>query len=105
MAKDKNKKQTPLTLEVLIDYHREIFIPELKEIFAGKKEFEDFKNKSLTNQDKMLKKLDILLTEKEMGELQDKKQKKLWAIIIKSLKEHDILSSKELEDITKLEFF
>ena len=103
MKKDKNQKS--LTLDVLIDYNRGVFIPELKEIFASKKELSDFKNKSLTNQDAMLKKLDVLLTEKEVREYQEKKQKKLWAIIVKSLKEHNILSSKELEEIAKLEIF
>jgi hypothetical protein len=73
MAKENNKKQTPLTLEILIDYNREIFVPELKEVFAGKKEFDEFKNKSLTNQDKMLKKMDILLTEKKVKDHQEKK--------------------------------
>ncbi|MEK7541025.1 MAG: hypothetical protein AAB529_02180 [Patescibacteria group bacterium] len=103
MKKDKNQKS--LTLDVLIDYNRGVFIPELKEIFSSKKELSDFKNKSLTNQDAMLKKLNVLLTEKEVREYQEKKQKKLWAIIVKSLKEHNILSSKELEEIAKLEIF
>ena len=35
----------------------------------------------------LLQKLDILITEKEVREYQEKKQKKLWAIVIKSLKE------------------
>ena len=64
-----------------------------------------FKNKTLTNQDKMIKKLDILLTEKKVREYQEEKEKRLWAIIIKALKEHRILSSKELEEIAQLEIF
>ncbi|MGB2762289.1 MAG: hypothetical protein WBC21_01970 [Minisyncoccales bacterium] len=69
------------------------------------KEFKDFKNESLTNQDVMLKKIDTLFTEKTVKEYQEKKEKKLLAIIIKSLKEHRILSSKELEEIAQLEIF
>ena len=69
------------------------------------KEFKDFRNESLTNQDVMLKKLDTIFIEKTVREYQEKKEKKLWAIIIRSLKEHRILSSKELEKIAQLEIF
>ncbi len=105
MAKDKNINQKLLTLETLIDYNRDIFIPELKEIFVSKEEFTEFKNESLTNEDTILKKLDILLSEKEVREYQEKKEKKLWAIVIKSLKEHHILSQKELKEISELRIF
>ncbi|MBU4299464.1 hypothetical protein KJ636_05490 [Patescibacteria group bacterium] len=40
------------------------------------KEFKNFKNESLTNQDAMLKRLDILLTEKTVREYQEKREKK-----------------------------
>ena len=112
MAKDKTKKQKPLTLGGLVEYNKDVLFPYLKETFVGKKDFADFKkemtdfkNENLTGQDKILKKLDILLTEKDVRDYQDKKQKKLLAIMIKSLREHNILSSKELEEITRLEFF
>jgi len=103
--KKKKINQKPLTLETLTDYNQEVLFPFLEERFVAKKEFNDFKDKSLTNQDKMLKKLDLLLTEKKVREYQEEKEKKLWAIIIRSLKEHRILSSKELEEIAKLEVF
>ncbi|MEK7658689.1 MAG: hypothetical protein AAB352_02370 [Patescibacteria group bacterium] len=119
MVNNKTKKQEPLTLDGLVKYNQDVLFPYFKETFAGKKEFTDFKNEmtdfknemtdfkneNLTGQDKILKKLDILLIEKDVRDYQDKKQKKLFAIMIKSLKEHNILSSKELEEITKLEFF
>jgi len=112
MAKEKVKKQEALTLAGLVKYNQDVLFPYLKETFVGKKEFNnfkdemtDFKNENMTNQDKILKKLDILLAEKDVRDYQDKKQKKLLAIVIKSLREHDILSSKEMEDITRLEFF
>lgn len=102
----KNKTQKPLTLDALASYNQEVLFPALEERFVTKREFanfknefKDFKNESLTNQDAALKKLDILLTEKKVREYQEKKEKKLWAIIIQALKEHRILSSKELEEI------
>jgi len=108
----KNKIQKSLTLDELTTYNQEVLFPALEERFVTKKEFRSFKNEfkffkneSLTNQDAMLKKLDILLTEKKVREYQEEKEKKLWAIIIKSLKEHRILSPKELEEIAKLEIF
>lgn len=103
--KKKKVNHKPLTLEILTDYNQKVLFPALEAGFVIKKEFNDFKNKSLTNQDKMLKKLDLLLTEKKVREYQEEKEKKLWAIIIRSLKEHRILSSKELEEIAKLEVF
>lgn len=102
----KNKSaQKPLTLEVLAKYNQKVFLPALDEHFATKKESNEFKNKSLTNQDKMLKKLDTLLTEKKVREYREEKENKLWAIIIRSLKEHRILSSKELDEIANLQIF
>jgi len=126
-----NKK--PLTFDKLLEYHRKLLIPELEEKFVTKKEFSglktdvgilktdvaelktdmqglkkefgEFKKETLTNEDKILKKLDILLTEKKVREYQEEKQKKLWAIIIKALKEHRILSPQELEEIARLEIF
>ena len=99
------KSQKTLTLDVLADYNQKVFFPALDEHFATKKEFNEFKNTSLTNQDKMLQKLDILLTEKKVREYREERENKLWAIIIKSLKEHEILSSKELKEIARLEIF
>ena len=111
MKKDKNAKK-PLTLEVLAEYNQEVFLPALDAHFATKtelkefkKEFKEFKNENLTNQDKMLKKLDTLLIEKEAREHREEKENKLWAIIINSLKEHRILSPKELDEIAILEIF
>ena len=101
----KKSTQKPLTLDTLASYNQMVLFPALEECFVTKKEFRNFKDKSLTNQDVMLKKLDILLTEKKIREYQEQKEKKLWAIIIKALKEHRILSSQELEEIASLEIF
>ena len=115
----KKNNQKPLTLKELIDYNQEVLFLFLEERFVTekefnnfkkefnnfKKEFTDFKDETLSTDDKILKKLDILLTEKTVREYQEKKEKKLWAIIIKALKEHRILSSQELREIARLEIF
>ena len=63
------------------------------------------KNKTASNRDNMLKKLDILLAEKTVRGCQEKREKKMRAIIIKALQEHRILSSRQLEEIASLEIF
>lgn len=120
------ENQKPLTLNELIKYNQEVLFSALEERFLTKaefrifkkefndfknevsgfkQEFKDFKNESLTNQDATLKKLDILLEEKEMRQYQEQKHKKLWSIIIRALKEHRILSPQDLEQIAHLEIF
>jgi len=100
-----NNKEKPLTLNQLAEYNRTVLFPAMEERFLTKKEFETFKNETLTNMDDIIKKLDILIAEKEVREYQEIKHKKLWAIMIKALREHQILSSKELEEINSLEIF
>ncbi|MCL5795451.1 MAG: hypothetical protein M1338_03770 [Patescibacteria group bacterium] len=100
-----NSGAKPLTLEVLAKYNKNILLPEMRECFVDKKGFNEFKNKSFTNQDKTLKKLDILLTEKTVGKFQKQKEQKMWLIIIKALKNHKILSDSELEKINHLNVF
>lgn len=106
------ENQKPLTLDQLVEYNQKALFSFLEERFLTtkefrifRKEFEDFKNESLTNQDATLKKLDILLEEKDIRQYQEEKHKKLWAIIIKALKEHRILSPQDLEQIARLEIF
>jgi len=108
----KRASQKPLTLEVLVDYNQKIFLPALEENLVSKKEFNglskefiEFKDKVLTNEDTIIKKLETLLTEKKVREYREEKENKLWAIIIKSLKEHRILSTEELDEIARLEYF
>ena len=124
------KSQNLLTekrfFELLNGYTQEILLPAMDERFVTKKEFNEFKNEMyefknemyefknemykfkdevLTGQDQILKKLDILLTEKTVRDYQKKKERKMWAIIIKALRKHNILSSEEMEEIAKLEIF
>ena len=101
----KSNNHESLTLNGLVTYNQEVVFPFMKEQFAGKKEFNDFKDKALTNQDKMLKRLDVLISEKTVNGYQEKKQKKLLAIFVKVLKERKILTSNDLEEITRLEVF
>lgn len=91
-----NENQEVLTLDQLIKYNQEVLLPafderlsrfatkedlnkfisreefklelkELKEDFTTKKEFNEFKDKSLTNQDKILKKLNTNSQEETMS--------------------------------------
>ena len=101
----KKKNQKPLTLDELAEYSHEILFPAMEERFATKEEFKNFEDKTLTSLDSMLKKMDILLTEKEVREYQEEKQKKLFAIFIKALEKHNILSPAELKQISQLEIF
>ena len=100
-----NENQKPLTFDNFVRYNKEILIPELKEVFVGKNEFHEFKDESLTNQDAMLKKLDILMEDKEVRKYQKEKERKFFAIMIKAMKEHSILSPKDLEEIAHLDIF
>lgn len=75
------------------------------ERFVSSEEFAKFRNKSLTNQDKMLKDLEILKTEKTISDYQEKKVRQLWTIIIEALQEHKILSPDQLKEIEELEIF
>ena len=115
---EENKKA--LTLDELAEYNQEVLLPafdnrinklldvkidNLKETSISKNEFDRFKDKALTNMDAMLKKLDILIEDKEIRKYQEEKEKKLFAIMIKAMKEHSILSQKELEEIARLEIF
>jgi hypothetical protein len=113
--KKKKSNQKPLTLDELIEYNQKVLFPFLEEHFASKeflkenfvtkKEFQEFKNETLTNLDAIQKKLDVLLTEKTIREYRERKEKKLWQIIIKAIKEHRILSQRDLKEIAKLEIF
>lgn len=110
MKQDKNQK--PLTLDALASYNREVLFPWMEERFATKSElkelkteFKGFKNKTITSQDKILRKLDILLDEKTVREYQENKEKKFWAILVKAMQEHRILSSGDLQEISHLEIF
>lgn len=95
----------PANYNQMVKYNEEILIPQLKDIFVSKKEFNEFKNESLTNQDKMLKKLDNLIQENEVRNHQEKKQKEFFAIMIKAMKNHNILSPEDLQKISQLNIF
>ena len=114
------ENQKPLTLDELTKYNQEVLLPafdsridklldvkidDLKETLVSKDEFNKFKDEVLTNMDAMLKKIDILIEDKEIRKYQEEKKKKLFAIMIKAMKEHSILSEKELEEIARLEIF
>ena len=78
---------------------------EMQENFVGKAEFQGFENSVLNSLDKILKDLDILMTEKEMGYYQKQKERKLWSIMIDALQKHQILSNDQIQEIKSLEIF
>jgi len=78
---------------------------EMKESFVGKTDFQEFRNFVLANEEKILKDLEILITEKEVGYFQKKKERKLWAIMIEALQKHQILSNEQIQEIKSLEIF
>jgi len=105
MKKSKKSKNEPLTLDVLADYNQKVLLPALEERLVTKDGFKEFKNEMSTTLDFILKKLDILLTEKTVRDYQKKREKKMWLIVIKALKEHNILGPKQLKQIAQLEIF
>ncbi len=78
---------------------------EMKENFVNKTDFQEFRNFVLANEEKMLKDLEILITEKDVGYFQKKKERKLWAIMIDALQKHQILNSEQIQEIKSLEIF
>ncbi|MDP3052101.1 MAG: hypothetical protein Q8N42_01190 [bacterium] len=102
------KKSRQLTTDGLIEYNQEVLVPVFenrvngidkkldnisaqltntatrRELSSFKKEFYGFKNKSLSNQDEILKKLDTLATESTVESAQDERQKKLLGILVKA---------------------
>ncbi len=71
----------------------EVFVTkeDIKE-FITKKDFDDFKDKSLSKLDKILEGIVPLKQEKVMKDLQDKNQKKVLEIHNNALKANKILS-------------
>jgi len=95
-------EEKALTLSQLIKYNEEILIPQFEDKFVLKNDFNEFKNKTLTGIDSMLKKMEELLEEKDVRIYQKEKERKFFAIMIKAMEEHNILSSEELQKISQL---
>jgi len=56
-------KTKPLTLETLEKYNDEVFLPKLEQKFATKDDLVEWKDEILTSNDKVVGKLDKILTE------------------------------------------
>lgn len=80
-------------------------IEKLKEVFETREDALEFKNEILTGQDEILKKLDILLGEKAIGDAQDKRKTKVLEIHNNALKRGKILSSEEILQIDQMGAF
>jgi hypothetical protein len=95
-------EEKPLTYSQLVKYTEESLIPQLEDRLVTKKEFNEFKNKIYEDIDSLTGKVDKLIQENEIRNHQEKKQKEFFAILIKSLREKNILSEEDLEKIAKL---
>lgn len=74
-------------------------------LFATKKELFEFKDQVLSNQDAMIKDLEVLKTEKTVGNYQTKKRLRLLKMIVNALRKHRILTSKQLATIKQMGIF
>lgn len=113
---NQNKNQGPLTLDQLVKYNQEVLLPAFdlkienlrgdlvakKEFSIFKEEFNEFKDKMYTDIDYLINKVDRLVKENKIRNYQENKQKEFFAIMIKAMKEHNILSSEELQKISQL---
>lgn len=75
------------------------------EMHGFKEEFQSFKDQAMTYFDDILKKLDILIEEKAVSDYQWEKAKQLLMFLVKKMKDHDILSEKDLAMIKSMEVF
>jgi len=105
MKKEKSKQ---LTIDELIKYNQEILLPAIelgieKKIgeLVTKDEFDNFKNESLTNQDRILGKLDKLVEDKDIRNYQDEQKRKFFGIVVNHL-ETGKTTQEQLEEISKL---
>ncbi|PIR91391.1 hypothetical protein COU03_02225 [bacterium (Candidatus Gribaldobacteria) CG10_big_fil_rev_8_21_14_0_10_41_12] len=78
---------------------------DMRENFVDKAEFAQFRNESFNFFDKIIKDLDILMTEQKMGYYQKQKERSLWTIMIEAMKEHQILSTEQVQKIKELGVF
>ena len=99
------KKENPLTLKELAKYNQEVLFPYFHKTFVKKKDFDNFKNKSLSKLDKILEGVVPLKREKVMKDLQDKNQKKALEIHNSALKKSKILTEQEVSEINNLRVF
>ena len=125
-----NEIQKPLTLEQLIKYNQEVFLPAIEYRFNkidnrldgidGRLDgiddrldgiddrldgMDDRFNKIDNSIDYLINQVDKLVQENEIRNYQERKQKEFFAILVKDLKDKNILSKASLEKISKLEIF
>jgi len=100
------EKQTPLTLEGLVDYNEKVFLPALEHHFATKEElqefrneFSEFKDETRANFDAVIGKLDLLLTEKDTQHYKLQKNDQKWQLVSRKLQKHRIITPKEADEI------
>jgi regulator of replication initiation timing len=67
-----------------------------------KVEFNKFENKIYTDIDGLIAKVDLLISENNIRNGQEKREKEFFAILIKSLRDKNILSDEQMSKIAKL---
>ena len=84
----------------------EVFVTkeDIKE-FVTKKDFDIFKDKSLSKLDKILEGIVPLKEEKTIKSEQDKRQKKVLEIHNNALKKNKVLSEEQVSEIDELRVF
>jgi len=96
-------EEKPLTYSQLVEYGEKSLIPQLKEVFVTKDEFNKFKNKLYKDIDSLIEKVDTLIQENKIRNYQEKRQKEFFAILIESLRKKNILSEEDLKKIANLD--
>lgn len=67
------------------------------------KEMKEFRNIMITNQDTILKKLDILLGENKVQNFQEKKRKKMCRVMVGAAAKHNVITPRQVGQIERLE--
>ena len=97
--------ETFLTKDGLAKYNREVLFPYMHETFVVKKDFNEFKDTSLTKLDDITAKLDTLLTEKIAGDEQDKRKTNVLKIHNEALGRGKVLTADEIAQISQMNAF
>lgn len=102
--------QKPLTLNDLIKYNNEVTFPYINEHCASKDDLKNFATKDsvneiLSGQAEILKELKDLKEEKNLGDAQDIRKKKVLEIHNDALKREKILSDTEVLQIDQMGAF
>jgi hypothetical protein len=122
------ENEKPLTLSELINYNQKVLLPVIENRFCVVEDRSDRVENRLSNVeermsnvenrlsnvenklgdvmlsfDHVFKKLDILIESKEVRDYQHDREKRLWQIMVDSLKTNRLLTNKQQKEIDDLE--